>query len=101
MAPAPLPTVKPDRVASVVEVIAPVTASAPEFTAASVEVPVAPSVVNAPVLAVESPTVVPFTEPPVRATALASCVAIVPKPVMSVLGIVPDAINGLVPVPLT
>ncbi len=80
MAPAPLPTVKPDRVASVVEEIAPVTASAPEFTAASVEVPVAPSVVNAPVLAVESPTVVPFTEPPVMSTALASCVAIVPKP---------------------
>ncbi len=58
IAPAPLPTVKPDRVASVVEVMA----------------------VNAPVLAVEAPTVVPFTEPPVRATALASCVAIVPKP---------------------
>jgi hypothetical protein len=58
IAPAPLPTVKPDRVASVVEVRA----------------------VNAPVLAVEAPTVVPFTEPPVRATALASCVAIVPKP---------------------
>ena len=58
MAPAPLPTVKPDRVASVVEVRA----------------------VNAPVLAVEAPTVVPFTEPPVRATALAFWVAIVPKP---------------------
>jgi hypothetical protein len=57
MAPAPFPTVKPDRVASVVEVIAPVTASAPEFTAASVEVPDADSVVNAPVLAVEAPTV--------------------------------------------
>ena len=78
MAPAPLPTVKPYRVASVVEVIAPVTASAPEFTAASVDVPVADSVVNAPVLAVEAPTVVPFTEPPVRATALAFWVAIVP-----------------------
>ena len=80
MAPAPLPTVKPYRVASVVEVIAPVTASAPEFTAASVDVPVADSVVNAPVLAVEAPTVAPFTDPPVTATALAFWVAIVPKP---------------------
>ncbi len=58
MAPAPLPTRTPDRVASVVEV----------------------RPVNAPVLAVEAPTVVPFTEPPVRATALAFWVAIVPKP---------------------
>jgi hypothetical protein len=57
IAPAPLPTVKPDRVASVVEEIAPVTASAPEFTAASVEVPVADSVVNAPAAAVVAPTV--------------------------------------------
>jgi len=79
-APAPLPTVKPDRVASVVEVIAPVTASAPESTAASVEVPVADSVVNAPVLAVEAPTVVPFTVPPVIATVAAFCVEIVPRP---------------------
>jgi len=48
IAPAPFPTRTPDRVASVVEEIAPVTASAPEFTAASVEVPDADSVVNAP-----------------------------------------------------
>jgi len=74
IAPAPLPTVKPDRVASVVEVIAPVTASAPEFTAASVEVPVAPSVVNSPVLGVVEPIRVLLISPPVMATALASCV---------------------------
>ena len=48
IAPAPLPTRTPDRVASVVEEIAPVTANAPEFTAASVEVPDADSVLNAP-----------------------------------------------------
>jgi hypothetical protein len=52
-----LPTRTPDRVASVVEEIAPVTASAPEFTAASVDVPDADSVVNAPVEAVVAPTV--------------------------------------------
>jgi hypothetical protein len=40
-----------------VDEIAPVTASAPEFTAASVEVPVAPSVVNAPAAGVLAPTV--------------------------------------------
>ena len=57
IAPAPLPTVKPDRVASVVDEIAPVTANAPEFTAASVEVPDADSVVNAPVDGVVAPTV--------------------------------------------
>jgi hypothetical protein len=57
IAPAPLPTVKPDRVASVVEEIAPVTANAPEFTAASVEVPDADSEVNAPVDGVEASTV--------------------------------------------
>ena len=43
IAPAPLPTRTPDRVASFVDV----------------------REVNAPVLAVESPTVVPLTEPPV------------------------------------
>jgi len=57
IAPAPLPTRTPDRVASVVEEIAPVTANAPEFTAASVEVPDADSVVNAPAAAVVAPTV--------------------------------------------
>jgi hypothetical protein len=57
IAPAPLPTRTPDRVASVVEEIAPVTASAPEFTAASVEVPDADSVVNAPAAGVLAPTV--------------------------------------------
>jgi hypothetical protein len=56
-APLPLPTRTPDRVASVVEEIAPVTASAPEFTAASVEVPDADSVVNAPAAGVVAPTV--------------------------------------------
>ena len=68
IAPAPLPTRTPDRVASVVEEIAPVTASAPEFTAASVEVPDADSVVNAPDDAVEAPTLVPLIVPPVIVT---------------------------------
>ena len=58
IAPAPLPTRTPDRVASVVEVRS----------------------VNAPVLAVEAPTVVPFTVPPVIATVAAFCVEIVPRP---------------------
>ena len=46
-------------------------------------------------------SVMPVTEPPVMATALAFCVDIVPRPVMSVFGIVADAVNGLVPLPLT
>ena len=39
--------------------------------------------------------------PPVIATFAASCVDIVPKPVMSVLGIVLDAVMAVVPVALT
>ena len=33
-------------------------------------------------------------------TLLAACVDIVPSPEMSVLGIVPDAVNAAVPLPL-
>jgi hypothetical protein len=51
--------------------------------------------------AVVAPTDVPSIVPPVIATELADCVDIVPKPVMSVLGIVDDAVNALVPLPLT
>ena len=64
-------------------------------------VPVLVSVVNAPVPAVVAPTVVPLTVPPVIATAIAFCVDIVPKPVMSVLGTVAEAVRADVPLPLT
>ena len=45
--------------------------------------------------------VVPPMVPPVIATEFAFCVDIVPKPVMSVFGIVDDAVNDAVPLPLT
>ena len=47
----------------------------------------AESVVNAPVLAVDAPTVVPLMLPPVIATLLAFCVDIVPRPLTAVLAI--------------
>ena len=72
MADAPLPKTKPESV------VAPVP---PEATAKAV---LRPEIV-----------------PPVMATALAFCVDIVPKPVMSVLGIVAEAVMALVPAPLT
>jgi hypothetical protein len=62
---------------------------------------VATTVVNVPAAAVVAPTVVPFIEPPVIATEVAFCVDIVPKPVMSVFGIVEEAVNAVVPAPLT
>ncbi len=40
-------------------------------------------------------------DPPVIATADAACVDIVPRPVMSVLGIVAEAVIADVPLPLT
>ena len=43
----------------------------------------------------------PVIVPPVMATADAACAAIVPRPVMAVLGIVADAVNAAVPFPLT
>ena len=43
----------------------------------------------------------PVMLPPVIATLLAFCVDIVPRPVMSVLGIVELAVSGVVPAPLT
>ena len=61
----------------------------------------ADKVVNAPVDAAVAPTVVPLIAPPVMATALAACVDIVPRPDMSVFGIVADAVRAAVPVPLT
>ena len=48
-----------------------------------------------------APMVKPFAVPPVIATESALCVDIVPKPVMSVLGIVADAVIADVPLPLT
>lgn len=41
------------------------------------------------------------TDPPVIATLFAFCVDMVPKPVMSVLGIVVEAVNAEVPLPFT
>ena len=46
----------------------------------TIKLPLTVRSVNVPVLAVEAPTVVPFTEPPVIATVAAFCVAIVPRP---------------------
>ena len=51
--------------------------------------------------AVVAPTVAPLIVPPVMATALAAWVDIVPRPVMSVLGMVADAVITPVPLPLT
>ena len=62
---------------------------------------VAVMVVPRTVAAVVAPTVAPLMVPPVIATALAACVDIVPRPVMSVLGIVAEAVMVLVPTPLT
>ncbi len=99
IAPAPLPTRTPDRVASVVEEIAPVTANAPEFTAASVEVPDADSVVNAPVDGVEAPTV------PLMLNAVAVPVMFVPTRAVGVpnAGVtsVGEVANTATPVPVS
>ena len=62
---------------------------------------VAVIVVPRTVAAVVAPTVVPSIAPPVIATLLAFWVDIVPKPVMSVFGIVADAVMALVPLPFT
>lgn len=58
---------------------------------------VAVSVENTPVLGVDDPTAVPSIDPPVMATLLAFCVDIVPRPVMSELGICATAVNADVP----
>ena len=60
---------------------------------------VAFNVVNAPVDVVVAPIDVPLIVPPVIATAPASCVDIVPKPVIAVFGMVVDAVTALVPLP--
>lgn len=62
---------------------------------------VADRVVKAPVLAVDAPTVVALMDPPVMATAPAPCVDMVPRPLISVFGIVADAVMAVMPVPLT
>ena len=68
---------------------------------ASVALPVAPSVVNAPDEGVVPPIAVLLMEPPVIATALAFWVDIVPNPVMAVFGMVVDAVMADVPFPYT
>ena len=73
----------------------------PAITVESEASPVAPSVVNAPEAGVDPPIGVPLIEPPVIATDEAFWAAIVPKPVMSVLGIVAEAVKALVPLPFT
>ncbi|NBT76805.1 MAG: hypothetical protein EBT15_12770, partial [Betaproteobacteria bacterium] len=50
---------------------------------------------------VVAPIVALLIVPPVMATLFAFCVAIVPKPEMSALGIAADAVSALVPDPLT
>jgi hypothetical protein len=67
----------------------------------NVDVLFAARVVNAPVPRVVAPMVVPFMVPPVIVTDEASWVDIVPKPVMSVFGMLATAVNALVPLPLT
>jgi hypothetical protein len=59
------------------------------------------SEVNTPEDGVVAPIVVPLIAPPVIATALAFWVDIVPKPVMSVFGMVVLAVMALVPLPYT
>ena len=71
----------------------------PDVIVARVALPVAPRVVNAPVEGVVAPIDVPLIVPPVIVTELAFCVDIVPRPVMSVFGIVADAVKALVPLP--
>ena len=58
-------------------------------------------VVNIPAAGFTPPIVKPFAVPPVMVTASEPCVDIVPKPVMSVLGIVADAVITDAPLPLT
>jgi hypothetical protein len=62
---------------------------------------VAVTVVKVPAAAVVAPIVVPLIVPPVIATLLAFCVDMVPKPEMSVLGILAEAVKAEVPLPLT
>ena len=71
----------------------------PAVMVARVALPVAPSVVNAPVEGVVAPTDAPLIVPPVIVTELAFWVDIVPRPLMSVLGMVADAVRALVPFP--
>ena len=74
----------------------------PVVSATEPNVPdVALTVVNVLAAGVIAPIVVPLIAPPEMATKLALCVDIVPKPVMSVLGMVAEAVRAEVPVPLT
>ena len=52
--------------------------------------------VNAPVDAVDAPTVVPFTDPPVIATLFAFCVDIVPRPDTAVLAMLMAVLEAAV-----
>jgi hypothetical protein len=81
-------------------VLATVNGAVPVVTV-DVITPDAEIVVKAPVDAVVTPIAVPSIAPPVTATEFAFCVDMVPKPVMSVLGIVEEAVSADVPVPLT
>ena len=58
-------------------------------------------VVNVPAAGLDAPIVKTLAVPPVIVTASEPCTDIVPKPVMSVLGIVAEAVMALVPLPLT
>ena len=71
----------------------------PDVMVARVALPVAPRVVNAPEEGVVPPIAVPLIVPPVMVTELAFWVDIVPRPVMSPLGIDETAVKALVPLP--
>ena len=58
-------------------------------------------VVNVAAAGLTAPIDKPLAVPPVIVTASDPCVDIVPKPVISVLGIFVEAIMALVPLPLT
>ena len=73
--------------------------SLPEDGAVVIVPLVIPTEVNVPAAGVVAPIDVPFTVPPVIATEDAFCVDIVPRPVMSVLGMVAEPVNALVPLP--
>ena len=59
------------------------------------------SVVTVAAAGLLAPIVKPLAVPPVIVTASEPCTDIVPKPVMSVLGMVGEAVMALVPLPLT
>jgi hypothetical protein len=82
-------------------VTVPVVINATALLIDETDAPEAVSAVNAPVLGVDAPMVVPLILPPVIATLLAFCVDIVPRPEMSVFGIDATAVKADVPEALT